>query len=275
MSSAAGMDSQRLSAASRYVRIRRTSFDRIKVMNSTKDFLRDRYEALWQGAMGEVRKGRVTMDPLLARREPDLRRCLTVLARPSVSVQQSVASFLNQLRAVDPEQYYYDPAELHVTVLSLFTATVDHGPFFARYGEYLAAVKGALAGARTFGIEFSGVTLTRDAVMIQGLLEDTILNDLRETLRQELRARCLTEGLDGRYVLQTAHMTVVRFRAPLRDSTAYLEVLERCRRQSFGRTQVRELNLVRNDWYMSQASVEIRERFQLSSNSDPQGSQPA
>jgi len=244
-------------------------------MNSTHDFLRARYASLWDGSIGDVREGRVTIDPLLASREPDQRRCLTVLARPSAPIQQSVQGFLNELSAIEPEQYYYDPAELHVTVLSLFTATLEHERYLARYPEYLAAVNTALAGTPTFGIEFTGVTLTREAVMIQGFPAATTLNDLRESLRNELRARHLTEGLDSRYILQTAHMTVVRFRASLRDSAQFAGVLARYRDHAFGQTQVHELNLVRNDWYMSRSSVEVLERFQLSSNSAPQGSHPA
>ena len=244
-------------------------------MNAAHEFLQERYAGLWNGTINEVREGRVTIDPLLASREPDRRRCITVLARPSAAIQKSVSGFLNELRAIDPDQYYYDPAELHVTVLSLFTATLEHERYLARYAEYLAAVKSVLTNAPSFLIEFMGVTLTREAIMTQGFPETTALNDLRETLRNELRARHLTEGLDSRYILQTAHMTVVRFRAPLRESAGFAGVLERYRNHTFGQIQVQELNLVRNDWYMARMSVELLERFQLSSNSAPQGSQPA
>jgi 2'-5' RNA ligase len=243
-------------------------------MSSTNEFLQERYTGLWNGAIGEIRAGRVMMDPLLASREPDRRRCVTVLARPSAAIQHSVSEFLDELRVVNPEQYYYDPAELHLTVLSLFTATLEHERYLERYAEYLAAVKAALANAVSFAVDFSGVTLTREAVMIQGFPMTTTLNNLREVLRNELRARHLTEGLDGRYILQTAHMTAVRFRAPLRENAHFAEVLERYRDRPFGRMQVQELNLVRNDWYMSRSSVAVLERFQLSSSSAPQGSQP-
>ncbi len=253
----------------------RTRLGLAKSMNSTHEWLQERYTGLWNGAIDEVREGRVTIDPLLASREPDRRRCITLLARPAADLQRSVTEFLNELRALDPEQYYYDPSELHVTVLSLFTATLDHERYLARYAEYLAAVKAALVGRSAWTLAFTGVTLTREAIMIQGFPNSTALNELREVLRKELRTRGLTEGLDSRYILQTAHMTVVRFRTPLRDSAAYAGVVEQYRDRSFGRMEVRELNLVENDWYLSRASVKLLERFQLSSNSAPQGSQPA
>ena len=166
-------------------------------MNAAHEFLQERYAGLWNGAINEVREGRVTIDPLLASREPDRRRCITLLARPAAAIQQSVRGFLEELRAIDPEQYYYNPAELHVTVLSPFTAALDHERYLTRYAEYLAAVEAVLEGVPAFGIEFAGVTLTRETVMIQGFPETTVLNDLREALRNELRARHLTEGLDS------------------------------------------------------------------------------
>lgn len=235
-------------------------------MNPQRKFLTARYQQLWDDAIEPVRAGAVNIDPLLAGREPDRRRCLTVLARPSAEILSAVAAFLNQLRNIDPEQYYYESSDLHVTVLSLFTATADYERHFLHYDRYLKAVNAALAGVPAFSIEFAGVTLTRDAIMIQGYFDDTILNDTREALRKALQSRGLTEGLDRRYILQTAHMTAVRFRHPLQKSRKYVEMLEQYRRHSFGRTHVSEVNLVRNDWYMSTPSVEVIKKYQLSSN---------
>ncbi len=243
-------------------------------MNPRRDFLSERYAQLWNGAIDFVRGGAVNVDPLLAIREPDLRRCLTVIVRPDAETREAVAVFLDQLRDLDPEQYYYDPSELHVTVLSLFTATPDFQKYLVRYDEYLGAVRAALSQGRSFSIEFTGVTLTRDAIMIQGYPDSSILNDVRETLRKELRARGLTDGLDARYVLQTAHMTVVRFRNSLRNSGLFAQIMENYRGQGFGQTKVSEVHLVHNDWYMSRSSVKILDQYQLSSNSTPKVSQP-
>jgi 2'-5' RNA ligase len=232
-------------------------------MNSQRSFLQERYQQLWDGSIDAVRQGHFVIDPLLARREADQRRCLTILVRPSADIREGVTTFLNELRGVDPEQYYYDAAELHVTVLSLFTATLDYTRLLARYDEYLGAVQAALAQAPSFEIEFIGVTLSREAILIQGFPNNAVLNELREALRRELRGRNLIEGLDGRYLLQTAHITAVRFREPLRDSELFGRVLEKYRGYRFGQMRVAELQLVRNDWYMSRQSVEVLQRYPL------------
>lgn len=219
--------------------------------NSEREFLTDRYAQMWDGAIESVRAGDINVDPLLARREADQRRCLTVLARPSIVVQQSVNAFLEELRQTDPEQYYYDLKELHITVLSLFTATLDFQKHVTQFDAYFTAVNSALADARAFTIEFTGVTLTKDAIMIQGFPGTPTLNIVRDNLRRELRKGGLADGLDGRYVLKTAHMTVARFRHPLRDSQRFSDLLTRFRDHSFGEAKVGEVHLVRNDWYMS------------------------
>jgi 2'-5' RNA ligase len=243
-------------------------------MNPQRDFLSARYSQFWDGAIDFVRRGEINIDPLLARREPDRRRGLSVAARPSAELQHQVDAFLNHLRQIDPDQYYYHPAELHVTVLSLFTATVEFEKYLARYDLYLEAVNAAVSQAPSFWIEFTGVTLSRDAIMIQGYPDGPVLNDLREMLRKELIVRHLTEGLDGRYRLETAHMTVVRFRNPLRDSQAYTTALEKYRINAFGRTHIQELHFVRNDWYMSRPTVEVLQRYQLPSTPTPPETHP-
>ena len=128
-------------------------------MNPQREFLTRRYGQLWNDSIGLVRRGEASLDRLLASRQPDRRRCITLLIRPPAEVQRAVGELLERLRQIDPGQYYYAPEELHVTVLSLFTATLDHERHLVRYNDYLAAVNNAVAQARAFAIVFNGVTL--------------------------------------------------------------------------------------------------------------------
>ncbi|HEY5910740.1 MAG TPA: 2'-5' RNA ligase family protein [Verrucomicrobiae bacterium] len=174
-----------------------------------------------------------------------------------------MAAFLSRLRRLEPDQYYYTASEVHITVLSLFTATIDHGPFFAQRARYVSAADTALRKAGPMRIDFAGVTASTGTVMIQGFFVDDVLNDLRDALRRELRARGLGAGLDQRYRLRTAHMTAVRFRSPLRDSRRFAAALEQARERPFGATTIRSLSLVENDWYMSHHATEIVKRYPL------------
>lgn len=224
--------------------------------------LQAHYDRLWSGAIGRIRAGDIEADPVLAAGRPDRRRGLTVIARPGPEVRRRVAAFLGRLRAVEPNQHYYARMELHVTVLSLFTATVAPARFFARTGEYADVVDSVLEKAAPFRIEFVGVTVSPGAILIQGFCDET-LNRLRDALRGELRSRGLGEALDERYRLETAHLTVVRFQARLRESERFAAELERARAFPFGATDMNTLSLVRNDWYMTRQIQETVKCYRL------------
>ena len=179
-------------------------------------------------------------------------------------MRKKVATFLRELRRLEPDQYYYARADLHLTILSLFNATAAHQRFLALTEKYLAAVESALQKAGPMRIEFAGVTVSPGAIMIQGFPDSEALNDLRDNLRQQLRICGLTRGLDVRYRLETAHMTVARFRTPLRDSKHFAAVLARSRRRPFGSMTIKSLSLVTNDWYMTHQTLETLNRYHLS-----------
>lgn len=226
--------------------------------------LRARYDRLWSEAIGRIRAGGVETDSVLAAGTPDRRRGLSLIARPSPSVRRRVAAFLDGLREIEPEQHYYAPSELHVTVLSLFTATVDHAPLLARTVRYASAADAAMRRAAPFRIRFAGVTATPGAILVQGFFEDDALDDLRDSLRRQLRAVALAEGVDTRYRAETAHVTVARFCAPLRDGERLAARIERARRRLFGTTIVRSVSLVENDWYMTRRTTRTVKRYRLS-----------
>ena len=226
-------------------------------------FLRDRYELLWANSVERIRLGNVEIDPILARKEADFRRGMTLVIRPSERVRLRVDEFLDELRVLEPDQYYYHPSELHVTFLSLFTATVEHEAFFERTGDYEAAVTSGASRLNPFSMFFHGITASPGAIMVQGFTDAGRLNAGRDGLRQELRSRGFNRGLDERYRLETAHMTVARFRQPLRNARSFAEALDQARTFDFGTSEVDSLELVRNDWCMSRERTECLRLYEL------------
>ena len=79
------------------------------------------------------------------------------------------------------------------------------------------------------------------------------------------KASALPQSLDARYAIQTAHLTVARLRQPLADIPAYLEIIEKYRPVHFGVMQVRQLELVYNDWYQRAAHTQKLAQFALGS----------
>lgn len=224
------------------------------------------YEAMWESAHGAIAAGDIDIDARLATM-PDPRRGLTLIARPGAALAARFDALLEHLASAEPEQYRHPPADMHLTILSLFTVTDDPAAELARMDAYRAAVHAALEGVRAFEIRFDGITLSRGAVMARGYPCGPALGELRERLRAELRARGLDASLDGRYRLVTAHTTLLRFAAPLRQPARFAALLDALREAPLGSMRVEEVELVINDWYMTSAQLERVETLRLNPRS--------
>jgi hypothetical protein len=80
------------------------------------------YDQLWSKTSAALESGGLRVDPLLRGKAGDPRRGATLVARPNADVRERVETFLREAAAICPGQYFYEPAELHVTVLSVFPA---------------------------------------------------------------------------------------------------------------------------------------------------------
>jgi 2'-5' RNA ligase len=221
------------------------------------------YNRLWTEAAAHFHGGAVQTDPFLLNRHHDRRQGFSVIARPSQAVKEHISAMLRRLRPLAPDQYFYRKADLHTTVLSLFTATADFEAYLANQADYMAAVTSALAGARRFAVDYRGVTASKNAIMVQGFPRDSALNQLRTNLRQALRSRGLGAGLDQRYQIITAHATVMRFRTQPPNLSELIDGLISYRTHYFGQTTIDTLQLVRHDWYMSADKVVVLAEYRL------------
>lgn len=220
------------------------------------------YDAMWTRAHGAIAAGDIECDERVLA-GPDERRGLTLIARPGPLLKACFDALLERLAQAEPGQYRHPPADMHLTVLSLFTVTDQPGAQLARLDDYRAAVDAAVAGMEPFEIGFAGITLSRGAVMACGYPRGPALETLRERLRIGLRARGLDASLDQRYRLVTAHATLFRFAAPLRQPARFAALLGELRAEPLGSMRVDELELVVNDWTMSSGSLQRVELLRL------------
>lgn len=231
---------------------------------ASNDELQSRYDTMWREAEPALERGDVACDTQLAA-GGDPRRGLTLIARPDAALAARFEALLDDLCAIEPVQYRHPVSDMHVTVLSLFTATTDFQPELAREDAYRAAVAAAVRGTPPFAIDFRGISASRGAVVVQGFPRDHVLAGLRARLRAELRARGLDGSLDGRYKLVTAHATLLRFVQPLAAPAAFTQALRQWRDKPFGTLTVDAVELVLNDWYMSAGTLRRIDRHRLGS----------
>lgn len=221
------------------------------------------YAALWREAQPAIARNEVAIDAHLSHREHDTRRGITVLCRVPAEVTLNISRFLEELKRLEPQQYYAQPDEFHVTVLSLFTATEEYQLYFDKIEAYRQAVYDALQEAHEFTLSFAGVTASKGVIMVQGFPQGATLNVLREKLRQALLHAGLGNSFDQRYRVRAAHISVARFAAPLSTPQQTSALLTANRETDFGMARIKRLETVANDWYMSRDRVTLLDTHPL------------
>jgi 2'-5' RNA ligase len=231
-------------------------------MSASLPHLQSHYDAMWDRAWPAVARGDVECDLHLTG-GLDPRRGISLIARPDPAHAARLADLQDRLADADPHQYRQPLSDLHMTVLSLFTVTEHCAPHLARRADYATVVRAAVAGMPAFDVDLAGITMSRGAVLVRGFPRDDTLERLRTRLRDVLCVCGLGAGLDQRYRLVTAHMTVQRFVTPPADPARLAATLAALRDAPLGTMHVDTLELVVNDWYMSSAAIEPIERFAL------------
>ncbi|MEM7504909.1 MAG: mutarotase [Pseudomonadota bacterium] len=220
------------------------------------------YDDIWREGAAAIGAGACELDDLIDSPN-DTRRGITLVFRPSEPVLDSYTDFLERVRELEPEQYVYGGSEIHTTALSIITCAEDFDLSAIDLASYERVIASCAVEVEPFDIEFRGLTASAGCVMAQGFPVDDTLEQFRSRLREAFRGSALRHTIDARYSIATAHSTLVRFRQPLNESAAFLDLLERHRDTDWGRFRVAAPVLVHNDWYHKAGRVNDLATFPL------------
>ena len=220
------------------------------------------YDKLYQDATEKVQSDQYELDGMIDS-SADTRFGITLIIKPDRHVIERIQEFLTTLRAIEPDQYYYPSSDIHVTFLPIIPCHENFDMNQFALQDYIDLIRAHLSMGDQFELHFEGITASSSCIMIQGFFKNHVLSDLRDKLRKAFAASSLHQNIDQRYVVRTAHATVVRFRKPLVAKEQLLEVLNSYRQQNFGTMIVKEIDLVFNDWYLKEKSVKTLFRFQI------------
>ena len=92
---------------------------RIGKMLSMSD-LKSLYSKMWIDSIDRFKSNNCETD-LLINDPTDMRRGITILSYFNNSVEVEVSNFLEELKIIEPDQYYYPKNELHLTILSIIS----------------------------------------------------------------------------------------------------------------------------------------------------------
>lgn len=224
--------------------------------------LEQHYELLHRQAMDKINSSGFEFDPLIDDAS-DSRRGLTLLFRPDNLVLGRIQGFLSTVSEVDPDQFFYRNPDIHVTVMPIISCY--NGFEFGKVDTeaYKSLIGRCLKQIRSFKVVFRGVFFSPSCIIVKGYPLDSTLGQIRENLRNEFSRVSLEQSLDGRYVLRTAHSTIVRFKSPVRKPERMEELVTVNSDLDFGVSTIRKLSFVYNDWYQRHEKVTLLHDFLL------------
>lgn len=222
----------------------------------------DHYNELYKDAVQKIQSDDYELDELIDS-PTDNRFGITLLARPDKKITKKIQKFLEKLKQIEPEQYYYPTSDIHVTIMPIITCYNGFNLHQINIQEYIDLIQKSINGFSKFNIEFKGITASPSCVMIQGFPQNNNLTQIRNNLRNNFKNSNLQQSIDKRYKIQAAHSTVFRFKKRLNGKETFLKTIEQFRDYNFGSFSVDTLELVFNDWYQRKKQVKTLYRFKL------------
>ncbi|KQW98841.1 2'-5' RNA ligase family protein [Flavobacterium sp. Root420] len=216
--------------------------------------LQEHYDQLYQKSSKAILEGNYIIDNQI-NDTADTRFGITLLIRPGDEIKAKIQLFLEELKEVDSNQYYYPNSDIHITGMSIISCYEGFTLDKIRIEEYVEIIQKSLIDVDKIKIDFKGITASPSAIMIQGFPTDESLNNLREKLRENFKKSDLEQSIDSRYAIATAHSTVMRFQEKLENPEKLIEVVEKFRGFDFGEFTVDKLELVYNDWYQRKSNT--------------------
>lgn len=224
--------------------------------------LEEHYNQLYKTSSEAILAQKYSLD-LDLHNPSDSRYGATILIRPSEKIKDKIQSFLDDLKKIEPNQYYYPNSDIHITVLSIISCYEGFSLDKIVPDDYIKIIQESLKELDKIKIKFRGITASNSAIMIQGFPTDETLNNLRDKLRENFRKTTLEQSIDSRYSISAAHATVMRFTEELQNPEKLIAKTNEFRDFDFGEFTVEKLELVLNDWYQREENTIHLAQFNL------------
>jgi 2'-5' RNA ligase len=223
--------------------------------------LKEHYNLLYKEGIDKIVSDTYKIDRLIDS-ETDRRFGLTIVIRPSAAVKNNIQQFLDELKKIEPNQYYYPSSDIHITVMSIISCYEGFEIDTIDLSKYINLIQKCLI-TENINIQFKGLTASDSCIMVQGFMNNNYLNEIRDNLRVAFKNSNLEQSLDKRYSIQTAHSTVVRFKKQFEKKESFLETIEKYKNFDFGSFNVNKFELVSNDWYQREEFVRKLYDFEI------------
>ena len=224
--------------------------------------LKEHYSELYKESVKKISIGKYEIDNLIDSKS-DKRFGITLLVRPSSEVKAKIEKLTLELKKAEPNQYYYPNSDIHITVMSIISCYDGFNIENIELSKYIELIKKCLPNKKNIEINFKGLTASNSCIMLQGFMNNNVLNEIRDNLRFEFKKSELEQSLDKRYSIQTAHSTIVRFRNHLNEKEKFLKIIDKYADFDFGTFEIKKIELVYNDWYQRNELVKKLYEFEI------------
>ena len=222
--------------------------------------LENHYKKLYEESVDKIATDHYEIDNLIES-DKDNRFGITLLVRPPIEVKDRIQEFLEIFKKIEPNQYYYPNTDIHITVMSIISCYEGFDIEKIDLPKYIKLIEKCTFEKKEINIAFRGITASPSGIMIQGFMDNNGLNNIRDKLRKEFKNSDLEQSLDKRYSIQTAHATIIRFKAEIKQKGKFLQALNENINYDFGTFKVNKFELVYNDWYQSEKYVKLIHEF--------------
>lgn len=187
----------------------------------------------------------------------DTRMGLTLTIRPhaendGIVACKNIENFIDELKEIEREQYYYPQEDFHITLLDLVVARQDFKYTKEQVEACITIAKEAIKDMKPLHIEFQGAVASDGAILIKGYYQDEF-EMLRQKIRTEIDKSILPH--DERYPARSCHMTVSRFRKQIKNRDKLQEKIMEYRNSYFGELKVKKIELVCHNWFDSKKEI--------------------
>ncbi|WP_233783370.1 hypothetical protein [Flavivirga eckloniae] len=131
--------------------------------------LKDHYNTLYRESIRKISNDNYQIDNLID--SPlDKRFGITLIIRPPLEVKNKIQEFLNKLKAIEPNQYYYQNSDIHITVMSIISCYDGFHLKNIDISEYIKVINQSLNYNTELEINFKGITASPSCLMVQGFM---------------------------------------------------------------------------------------------------------
>ena len=202
--------------------------------------LKEHYSKLYNESIYNISSENYEIDNLIDSKF-DQRFGITLLIRPSNEVKDKIQKFINELKEVEPNQYYYPNSDIHITIMSIISCYEGFSIENIEPLKYIESIKKCIPLNQNIKINFKGLTASNSCIMLQGFMNNNQLNEIRDNLRVEFKNSKLEQSLDKRYSIQTAHSTIVRFKNYFNQKQSFLKIIDKYSDYDFGTFKVNKI----------------------------------